>query len=143
MNEYIFGNKYISCNGKPLDHKLFKSSRILYEDLRLKGFLDHNGHIQTFQQLKHKFDWKLNIHMYSKCAINQLKTSCSRFLNIFILFGKHYLNFCRTDRKNTNFVEFLSIAKSRIKYYKIILQKAFAYNDKKLLDRIENINWSP
>ena len=76
-------------------------------------------------------------------GINQLKTSFYKFLNIFILFGKRYLNFCRTDRKNTNFVEFLSIAKSRIKHYKIILQKSVADNDKNLLDRIENINWSP
>ena len=314
MNEYIFDNKYISCNGKPLDHKLFKSSTILSDDLRLKSLLDNNGHIQTFQQLKHKFDWKLNIHMYNtlitsipklwkqklkgsppsmnmqseiyisrkghllsiaevsnqqlylellrneikeptavntwtdlfpllECVswklifsamhhitletylqtfqykilnrlincnfnlykwkiksepycdscviaidtiehhlflcplskkfweemevwlnkqnnmpdriqfticevifgigINQLKTSFYKFLNIFILFGKHYLNFCRTDKKNTNFVEFLSIAKSRIKYYKIILQKSVADNNKELLDRIENINWSP
>ena len=65
MNEYIFDNKYISCNGKPLDHKLFKSSTILSDDLRLNSLLDNNGHIQTFQQLKHKFDWKLNIHMYN------------------------------------------------------------------------------
>ena len=301
MNEYIFDNKYISCNGKPLDHKLFKSSTILSDDLRLKSLLDNNGHIQTFQQLKHKFDWKLNIHMYNtlitsipklwkqklkgsppsmnmqseiyisrkghllsiaevsnqqlylellrneikeptavntwtdlfpllECVswklifsathhitletylqtfqykilnrlinfnfnlykwkiksepycdscviaidtiehhlflcplskkfweemevwlnkqnnmpdriqfticevifgigINQLKTSFYKFLNIFILFGKHYLNFCRTDKKNTNFVEFLSIAKSRIKYYKIILQKSVANNNK-------------
>ena len=314
MNEYIFDNKYISCNGKPLDHKLFKRSTILSDDLRLKSLLDNNGHIQTFQQLKHKFDWKLNIHMYNtliasipklwkqklkgsppsmnmqseiyisrkghllsiaevsnqqlylellrneikepttvntwtdlfpllECGswklifsathhitqetylqtfqykilnrlincnfnlykwkiksepycdscviaidtiehhlflcplfkkfweemevwlnkqnnmpyriqfticevifgigINQLKTSFYKFLNIFILFGKHYLNFCRTDKKNTNFVEFLSIAKSRIKYYKIILQNFVADNDKELLDRIENINWSP
>ena len=76
-------------------------------------------------------------------GINQLKTSFYKFLNIFILFGKHYLNFCRTDKKNTNFVEFLSIAKSRIKYCKIILQKYVADNNKELLDRIENINWSP
>ena len=39
--------------------------------------------------------------------------------------------------------KFLSIAKSRIKYYKIILQKSVADNDKKLLDTIDNINWSP
>ena len=32
-------------------------------------------------------------------GINQLKTSFYKFLNIFILFGKHYLNFCRTDKK--------------------------------------------
>ena len=66
-------------------------------------------------------------------GINQLKTSFFKFLNIFILFGKHYLNFCRADRKNTDFVAFLSIAKSKIKYYKIILQKSVANNDKKLI----------
>ena len=62
-----------------------------------------------------------------------------KFLNVFILFGKHYLNFCRTNSKNTNFCGvFLPL--QRIKYNKIILQKSVADNDKVEIDKIENIN---
>ena len=70
--------------------------------------------------------------------MNNFKTPFYKFLNIFILFGKHHLNFYSADRRNTNFVDFLNIAKSRIKYYKMILQKSVADIDKKLLDGIEN-----
>ena len=76
-------------------------------------------------------------------GINHLKTSSYKIFEYFHPLWKTLLEFLQNRQKSANFVEFLSIAKSRIKYYKIIFQKFVADNDKELLDRMENINWSP
>ena len=76
-------------------------------------------------------------------GINQLKSPYYKFLNMFILLGKYYLNTCKTNKKKVSFIEFLTIANMRVKYYKIILQASVLENDKALLEELENINWFP
>ena len=80
-NEYVFYNKFVCSNNKPLKLANFRGAQDSLNELTLKGIINDNGLFLSIHELRERLNWNISIYDY-----NIIKSS------IPIIWKQHILN---------------------------------------------------
>ena len=64
-NEYIFANKFVCSNNKPLKLIDFRGIHESLKELTVKSIINDNGHFLTLGEIKERLKWNISIYDYN------------------------------------------------------------------------------
>ena len=64
-NEYIFANKFVCSNNKPLKLMDFRRVHQSLKELTVKCIINDNGRFLTLGEIKERLKWNISIHDYN------------------------------------------------------------------------------